>query len=342
MSTKLLLNGAGRIGKAVLKQLLENKDFEIVIINDINPYIENIVYSINYDSTYGKLDDKFKIVENNYIQNSKSKIKITHFNSLDKIDLTNIDIIIDSSGKKEDINLLKQLPVSAIFLTHPNKNADINVILGANEEKLNPSIHKIISTSSCNATALLPALKLINENKEILCGDIVTIHPLLNHQRVLDGSFVGSATRDVECNFEFGRSSTQNIIPNKTTTITACSYVLEKFNKELISSNSLRVPTDTVGAINVTLFTKQSSTKNEIIELFKEYEKTQKFPIVLNNIEPLVSSDFKKERFTTIVDFRYLEVKNNMIKLLLWYDNEWGYSSKVVEILKYYQNIKSL
>ncbi len=340
MSTKLLLNGAGRIGKAVLKQLLENKDFEIVIINDINPYIENIVYSINYDSTYGKLDDKFKIVEDNYIQNSKSKIKITHFNSLDKIDLTNIDIIIDSSGKKEDINLLKQLPVSAIFLTHPNKNADINVILGANEEKLNPSIHKIISTSSCNATALLPALKLINDNKEILCGDIVTIHPLLNHQRVLDGSFVGSATRDVECNFEFGRSSTQNIIPNKTTTITACSYVLEKFNKELISSNSLRVPTDTVGAINVTLFTKQSSTKNEIIELFKEYEKTQKFPIVLNNIEPLVSSDFKKERFTTIVDFRYLEVKNNMIKLLLWYDNEWGYASKVVEILKYYEEIK--
>ncbi|MDY3203615.1 MAG: glyceraldehyde 3-phosphate dehydrogenase NAD-binding domain-containing protein [Arcobacter sp.] len=340
MSTKLLLNGAGRIGKAVLKQLLENKDFEIVIINDINPYIENIVYSINYDSTYGKLDDKFKIVENNYIQNSKSKIKITHFNSLDKIDLTNIDIIIDSSGKKEDINLLKQLPVSAIFLTHPNKNADINVILGANEEKLNPSIHKIISTSSCNATALLPALKLINNNKEILCGDIVTIHPLLNHQRVLDGSFVGSATRDVECNFEFGRSSTQNIIPNKTTTITACSYVLEKFNKELISSNSLRVPTDTVGAINVTLFTKQSSTKNEIIELFKEYEKTQKFPIVLNNIEPLVSSDFKKEKFTTIVDFRYLEVKNNMIKLLLWYDNEWGYASKVVEILKYYEEIK--
>jgi len=340
MSTKLLLNGAGRIGKAVLKQLLENKDFEIVIINDINPYIENIVYSINYDSTYGKLDDKFKIVEDNYIQNSKSKIKITHFNSLDKIDLTNIDIIIDSSGKKEDINLLKQLPISAIFLTHPNKNADINVILGANEEKLNPSIHKIISTSSCNATALLPALKLINDNKEILCGDIVTIHPLLNHQRVLDGSFVGSATRDVECNFEFGRSSTQNIIPNKTTTITACSYVLEKFNKELISSNSLRVPTDTVGAINVTLFTKQSSTKNEIIELFKEYEKTQKFPIVLNNIEPLVSSDFKKERFTTIVDFRYLEVKNNMIKLLLWYDNEWGYASKVVEILKYYEEIK--
>ncbi|NCB13012.1 MAG: aldehyde dehydrogenase, partial [Erysipelotrichia bacterium] len=105
-------------------------------------------------------------------------------------------------------------------------------------------------------------------------------------------------------------------------------------------SNSLRVPTDTVGAINVTLFTKQTSTKEEITKFFLDFEKNQKFPIVLNNFEPLVSSDFKKERFTTIIDHRYLEVKNNMIKLLLWYDNEWGYASKVVEILKYYGEIK--
>ena len=340
MKIKVLINGIGRIGKAILKQLQDNNSFEVVMINDINPYIENIVYSINYDSTYGKIDDKFKIIDSNHISNSKSSIKISNYNSLDKIDLTNIDIIIDSSGKHEDINLLKSLPVSAIFLTHPNKNADLNIVLGANEELLDPNIHKIISTSSCNATALLPALKLIDSKKEILCGDVVTIHPLLNHQRVLDGNFVGSATRGVDCNFEFGRSSTQNIIPNQTTTIKACSYVLEKFNQNLITSNSLRVPTDTVGAINVTLFTKQTSTKEEIIELFKEYEKNQKFPIVLNNFEPLVSSDFKKENFTTIIDHRYTNVLNNMIKLLVWYDNEWGYASKVVEILNYYTQIK--
>ncbi|RBQ27163.1 MULTISPECIES: glyceraldehyde 3-phosphate dehydrogenase NAD-binding domain-containing protein [Arcobacteraceae] len=341
MRLKVLINGAGRIGKAVLKQLLNMKDFEIVSINDINPYIENIAYSINYDSTYGKFDDKFKIVDNNFIQNSKAKIKILNHNSLINIDLKDIDIIIDASGKKEDIKLLEKLPVKAIFLTHPNKNAHINLVLGVNENKINPNIHKIISTSSCNATALLPALKIIDESKEIICGDIVTIHPLLNHQRVLDGNYVGSATRDVDLNFEFGRSSTQNIIPSHTTTIKACSYVLPKFNSELISSNSLRVPTDTVGAINVTLFTKQPSSKNEIIDIFINFEKDQEFPIVLNNFEPLVSSDFKKEKYTTIIDHRYLEVKNNMIKLLLWYDNEWGYASKVVEILKYYKSICS-
>ncbi|MBP7742458.1 MAG: aldehyde dehydrogenase [Aliarcobacter sp.] len=337
MKIKVLLNGVGRIGKAILKIMLENKNFEIIAINEINPYLENIVYSINHDSTYGNITDKFKVIEDNFIENSNTKIKVLNHKNLKQIDLSNIDIIIDASGVKEDIELLNKLPVKAIFLTHPSSQAHINVILGVNENKLNLNTHKIISTSSCNATALLPALKLIDDKYKIVCGDIVTIHPLLNHQRVLDGNYVASQTRDVEYNFEFGRSSTQNIIPNKTTTINACSYVLEHINAELISSSSLRVPTDTVGVINVTLFVENKCSKEEIINLFKNYEKNQKFPIVLNNFEPLVSSDFKKEPKTTIIDHRYTDVRNqNMIKLIIWYDNEWGYASKVVEILNYY------
>ncbi len=337
MKEKVLINGVGRIGKSVLIQLLEKEEYEIVLINEINPYIDNIVYSINYDSTYGSLNDKFKVVDENYIQNTQTKIKITNHSSLLDLDLSDIDIIVDSSGVKTNIDKLKSLDVKAVFLTHPNSQADINVILGVNEKKLDKQKHKIISTSSCNATALLPALKIIDDKKQILCGDIVTVHPLLNHQRVLDGHFVGSSTRDVEYNFEFGRSSTQNIIPNKTTTIKACSFVHDKFNSGIISSNSLRVPTDTVGAINVTLFVKEKCSKEEIIEIFKEYEENQNFDVVLNNFDPLVSSDFKKEKRTTIIDHRYTDLKNeNMIKLLVWYDNEWGYTSKVVDILEYY------
>ena len=340
MKIRVLLNGVGRIGKAILKILLENKDFEITTINEANPYLENIVYSINHDSTYGNISDKFKVLENSFIANSNRKIKILNHTNISEIDFSNIDIVIDSSGVKEDIALLNKLPVKAIFLTHPSKQAHINVILGVNESKLNSNIHKIISTSSCNATALLPALKLLDDKYKIICGDIVTIHPLLNHQRVLDGNFVSSQTRDVEYNFEFGRSSTQNIIPNKTTTINACSYVLEHINLELFSSSSLRVPTDTVGVINVTLFVENKCSKDEVISLFEEYEKNQEFPIVLNNFDPLVSSDFKKEHKTTIIDHRYTDVRNqNMIKLIVWYDNEWGYASKVVEILKYYSKL---
>ena len=336
MKNRVLLNGVGRIGKAILKQLLKDDRFEIVTINETNPYLDNIAYSINHDSTYGNLEDKFSVVENNTLQNSTSKIKVTHQKHLKDLNLSDIDIIIDASGAKEDMEVLQTLPVKAIFLTHPRYDADINLILGVNENKFDAKAHKIISTSSCNATALLPALKLINDNKQILCGDIVTVHPLLNHQRVLDGHFVGSDTRDVDYNFEFGRSATQNIIPNKTTTITACSYVDKEINHDLISSSSLRVPTDTVGTINVTLFVKESTTKEEIIELFEETEKSQAYPVVLNNYSPLVSSDFKKETKTTIIDHRYTDVKNqNMIKLLVWYDNEWGYASKTIEIMKH-------
>lgn len=336
MKIKILLNGVGRIGKSILRLLDKNKSFEVTTINEINPHIENIVYAINYDSTYGPIKDKFETCGNNHIKNSNSRIKILNKNSLFDINLKDIDIIIDASGKKVDSQKLESLDVKAIFLTHPNKDANINVVLGVNEKKLNPS-HKVISTSSCNATALLPLLKIIDEKKKIQCADIVTVHPLLNHQKVLDAHYSSSEIRDVTCNFEFGRSATQNIIPNKTTTIEACSYVLPHLNSELISSSSLRVPTETVGAIAVTLFVEKKSSKEEIIKLLEKFEKKQKYPIVLNNTKALVSSDFKKEKYTTIIDHRYTDIKNKkMIKFLVWYDNEWGYASKVIDILKYW------
>ncbi len=105
MSIKIVLNGAGRIGKSILKQLLNDENFEIVAINEINPSIENIVYSINYDSTYGKLNDKFKVIENSYIQNSRQKIKITNYKDISELNLDCIDILIDASGQKTDLNI---------------------------------------------------------------------------------------------------------------------------------------------------------------------------------------------------------------------------------------------
>ena len=330
---KILLNGIGRIGKAVLKIALENKLLNIVAINEINLNIKSIAYTINYDSTYGAIDDKFRVVDN-YIVNSTNKIEILNHHSLADIDLQDIDIIIDASGSEVDISLLRELDVKNIFITHPTKKADINVVLGVNEDKLNANTQKIISTSSCNATAILPILKLIDKHKKIEYGDIVTIHPLLNHQKVLDSGCVSSVDRSVECNLEFGRSATQNIIPSKTTTIEACSLVMPSINSNLLASNSLRVPTRTVGAISITLFVKTESSKDEIISLCQEYEINQKFDIMLNNYEALVSSDFQRQRYTTIVDHRFTDVKGKkMIKLLIWYDNEWGYASKVVDIV---------
>jgi len=331
----ILLNGVGRIGKAILRISLDNPNINIVAINEINKNIQNIAYVINYDSTYGKLKDKF-IVDNNYIQNNTTKIEILNYNLLQNINFKdkNIDIIIDSSGIKVDTKILKNLAIKHIFLTHPRSEADINIILGVNENKLDLNNHKIISTSSCNATALAPLLKIIDDNFKIQFGDITTIHPLLNHQKTLDGNCINKSDRDVTCNFEFGRSGTQNIIPSGTTTVEACSYVLKNINENILSSSSFRVPTATVGAINITLSLKTTTTKEEILELLTSYESNQKFKIVHNNYEALVSSDFEQENFTTIIDHRFTQViQNQMVKFVLWYDNEWGYASKVVNIV---------
>jgi len=250
--------------------------------------------------------------------------------------MSEVDIVIDASGSRVDMDILRGLDVKYIFLTHPSRDVDISIVLGVNESDLDRDSHKIISTSSCNATALLPILKLIDDNYHIKCGDIVTIHPLLNHQRVLDSGCIGNADRGVECNLEFGRSATQNIIPSQTTTIEACSHIMPSIDASIISSNSLRVPTPTVGAIAITLFVEQPTTKKDISNLCREYEKSQKHDILLNSSEPLVSSDFQSQRYTTIIDHRFSEViQNSMIKLLVWYDNEWGYASKVLDIVKF-------
>ncbi len=331
---KVLLNGIGRIGKSILRISQLNQKINIVAINELNANIKNIAYIINYDSTYGNLEDKY-IPHDNFIQNTSNKIEILNENLLENIDYSNIDIIIDASGVKMDMNILNSLDVKKVFLTHPNKEADINIILGVNEDKYDKNVHKIISTSSCNASSLLPVLKLIDDEFEILVGDITTIHPLLNHQKVLDSTCVGSQNRDIHCNFEFGRSSLQNIIPSATTTVDACSYVLNNINNELLTSSSFRVPTPTVGAINVSLLVNKKIKKEALIKLFEEYEKTQKFNIFLNNKEALVSSDFVKSSFTSIIDQRFIDIKKDkLIKLVLWYDNEYGYASRVVDIVK--------
>ena len=332
----ILLNGVGRIGKAIVRICNDNTNINIVAINELNTDIENIAYSINYDSTYGRLADKYSCIDDNYIKNKNHTIKILNYTKLEDIALEKlkIDIIIDASGAKLEIIDLKKLKCKAVFLTHPNKDADINIILGVNEKQFVSKKHQIISTSSCNATALLPILKIIDDNYNIVYGDILTVHPLLNHQKVLDSGCVGNSNRDVKCNAEFGRSSLANIIPSKTTTIEACSYVLSKFNDDLISSSSLRVPTDTVGAINICLTVDKDITKERFVTLCNNYEKDQENDIVLNNTASLVSSDFKAEKFTTILDHRFTQVKHKrMIKIILWYDNEWGYASKVIDII---------
>lgn len=329
----IFINGVGRIGKSIFRLSLLDKDINIVAINDINKNKKNIAYGINYDSTYGQIENKFS-TNGNLLQNNTNSIQIFNEKNIFDIDFQslNIDIIIDASGINVDTKKLKTLPVKKVILTHANKEVQ-NIVLGVNEELLKENL-KVIAASSCNATALLPVLQNLDEVYKIEFGDVTTVHPLLNHQKTLDNGCIGSDDRGVECNFEFGRSATQNIIPSKTTTIDACALINPKFNSEFISSHSFRTDMPTVGAINLCVSVKNKVTKVELINFFEELEKTQKHKIFLNNSCPLVSSDFTASKYTSILDHRFTQViQNKMVKLVLWYDNEYGYASKVVDMV---------
>ena len=158
---RILLNGVGRIGKAILRIAESNEKINIVGINELNTNIKNIAYSINYDSTYGQIKDKYK-VNDDTILNSANTIKIYNCKNIFDIDLqsNNIDIIIDASGSAVDLEYIKNHNSIPFYLTHPYSKADKNIILGVNEESIDYKMDKVISTSSCNATALLPVLKL--------------------------------------------------------------------------------------------------------------------------------------------------------------------------------------
>jgi glyceraldehyde 3-phosphate dehydrogenase len=191
---------------------------------------------------------------------------------------------------------------------------------------ISTNIYNTFSTSSCNANALYPILKIIDDNYNILSGDIVTIHPLLNHQKTLDGGCLQSGEREVDCNFEFGRSSVFNLIPSNTTTIKAISFIEPKYQK-ILTSNSIRTPTDTVGVINVVLWLDKKTNIDELLDKLSQNK------IIKINDLPLVSSDFKNEIYS-IVDKRFIKVYENMVKLVIWYDNEMGYAKRVVNLIK--------
>ena len=305
---KILINGLGRIGKLILREGIEK--FDIVAINEKITNPNNLSYVLNYDTTYGKSEIEFIAYKDYLIANGK-KIKLYSKNLNELVD--KFDLVIEASGKYHKID------AKNIIYTYPNINVK-NIIYSVNDENLSLPF----SASSCNANALYPVLKLIDENFNIISGDIVTIHPFLNHQKVLDGVCLQSGEREIDCNFEFGRSSVFNIIPSNTTTIKAISLIDKKY-QNLITSSSIRVPTNTVGVINAVFWLEKKVNMEKILKILK----TNKI-IKINDL-PLVSSDFKGEIYT-IIDKRFIKVNKNMVKLTIWYDNELGYAKRIIKL----------
>ena len=336
------INGFGRIGRVLSRIIQQRDNINVVAINDINPDIENINYLFNYDTTYGALKEK-TLVKDGFIVNSATNIKVFQQEDINEVpwDKSLVDIIIDSSGISENLKHYEKLrdKVNKIVVTNsPDPDlVDREVIYGVNHKSIDRENDFIISSSICDATAIAPVIRLINKEFEIQNGFLTTLHPWLGYQNLLDGPSKSYAVPgEIIDNYALGRASPMALIPKNTSAISATSKILPEI-KNKFASFSYRIPTNIVSSADLTLLVSKDIKKEDVKDLFINYEKENP-KIISNNYEALVSSDFIGSEISSNIDHRFLIVKDKFIKLMCWYDNEWGYSSRVCDLIDFLKN----
>jgi len=335
------INGFGRIGRALCRVLLEEWDnYDIAVINDINPDIRHLAYLLSHDSLYGTLPYDVTVKGNYLVIDGKKKIAIYHEKKIDAVPWKkhSVSYCIDASGVHENIMRaprLKGIVRNVIVTNSPNeKHVDRTVIVGVNENDIDPQKDFIISSSICDALALAPVMKVLDERYGVVRGFVTTLHPWLSYQNLLDGaappvSYPGYDDVHYAC----GRASPFSLLPKPTTVVSATCKVLQNLNGKL-RCFSYRVPTSTVSSSDVSVVLSKQTTEKELNALFEKAAQSQKYAIFSVNHKPLVSIDFKGSPYSVVVDGRWTMVQDGThVKLVLWYDNEWGYSSRVVDLV---------
>jgi len=336
------INGFGRIGRAIFRILMQKKLFDVAVINDINPDNNNIAYQLRYDSIYGRLEEEIT-ADDESISLNGNKVYVYHEKNIDNVpwEKHGVQRVIDSSGVFDNVTharKLKEQKIKQVIITHApdEKILDRSVIMGVNEDEIDMENDFVISSSICDANAFAPVAKALEEEFGIDHGFITTVHPWLAYQNLLDGTSVSwSLPGHVNCHYTLGRASTYSILPKPTSTVTATCKVLKSLNGKF-SSFSYRIPTPIVSSSNISVKLNKKVSADDIKNLFNKKAKEQKYNVFYNNNEPLVSIDFKGSEYSVIVDHRWIEVnEGNFVRLILWYDNEWGYSSRVVDLVNY-------
>ncbi|HDN97599.1 MAG: type I glyceraldehyde-3-phosphate dehydrogenase [Candidatus Omnitrophota bacterium] len=328
---KVGINGFGRIGRLVMRAFLEKKysEFEIVAFNDITD-AKTLAHLFKYDSNYGILDLEVKAKEDS-IEIDGKEYKV--FCEKDPANLPwkelGVDIVVESTGIFREAEKAKaHLDAGAkkVVITAPAKGEDVTVVLGVNEEMYDPVNHKIISNASCTTNCLAPMVKILDDNFGVKRGLMTTVHSYTNDQRILD-----LPHKDLRR----ARAAALCIIPTTTGAAKAIGKVIPKLNGKM-HGIAIRVPTSTVSLVDLVVEVEKDVSEEDVNNAFKKAAETDLKGIVEYCEEPLVSRDFVKNPHSCIFDAlsTYI-IEKNMVKVLGWYDNEWAYSCRVVDLLKY-------
>ncbi len=340
---RVAINGFGRIGRSIYRVNNQKPNIDIAVINDINPDPKNVFYTLKYDTLYGSTEEiEFK--DNKIINyNTNQSTEITNEKDISKIDWKkyNVDYIIECSGVTQNILdskiLIDNKIVKKVFTTFSPDCVDITIALGCNENELDINKHNIISTSTCDATAISPVFKYLHDLLKIENGYVTTLHPWLSYQNLMDGpSSSWAVPGEIYHHYALGRSVIGNLIPKPTSAIDITFKSFKEIDINKIGSFSYRTPTAIVCSADITLNVKNKTSVKEIQNYFERLQENQNNNIFNNTTEPLVSLDILKSNFSCTIDHRWTDVINeNLVKIVLWYDNEWGYSSRVLDLINF-------
>ncbi len=328
MATRVGINGFGRIGRQSLKALIERApDVEVVAVNDLVDTQMNALL-FKHDSTYGAYPGDVSHTEDSIIIDGR-EIKVLKEKdpaALPWGDL-GVDIVVESTGIFTDATKAKahiDAGAKKVIISAPAKNEDITICLGVNDDKYDPDAHHIISNASCTTNCLAPAAKVVHDLLGIQRGLMNTIHSYTNDQRILD-----VAHKDPRR----ARSAGQNIIPTTTGAAKALALVIPEL-KGKFDGFSLRVPTPTVSVVDFTAEVGRETSVDELNDAFRAAEAGPMKGILGVSDEPLVSMDFKGDERSTIIDAATtMVIGGTMVKVVAWYDNEWGYSCRVADLV---------
>jgi len=328
MSVKIGINGFGRIGRLVLRTIKQRvaDQVEVVAINDLFDPTTN-AHLLKYDSTYGQFNGTVEVKDGNLVIDGKT-VKVTAEKDPAAIKWKDmgVDIVIESTGFFTDATKAKAHIESGgakkVIISAPAKNEDITVVLGVNGDKYDPAKHNIVSNASCTTNGLAPVAKVLNDKFGIEKGFLTTIHAYTNSQKLQD--LGAKDLRDA-------RAAAQNIVPSSTGAAKAVGLVIPEL-KGKFTGMAFRVPTPTVSVVDFTAILNKEATAEEIRAAMLEYANGSMKGILDVTDEPLVSTDLRGTQFSSVFSAMDTIVMGNMIKVVAWYDNEWGYACRTADL----------
>ncbi|MHB8776239.1 MAG: type I glyceraldehyde-3-phosphate dehydrogenase [Anaerolineales bacterium] len=328
MSVKIGINGFGRIGRLVFRTIKQRhpNDLEVVAVNDLFEPATN-AHLLKYDSTYGQFDYKVEVKDGNFVVDGRT-VKVTAEKDPGAIKWKElgVDIVIESTGFFTDATKSKAHIESGgakkVIISAPAKNEDITIVLGVNDDKYDPRKHHIVSNASCTTNGLAPVAKVLNDKFGIEKGMLTTVHAYTNSQKLQD---VGAKDlRDA-------RAAAQNIVPSATGAAKAVGLVIPEL-KGKFGGMAFRVPTPTVSVVDFTAILNQETTAADIRAAMLEYANGSMKGILDVTDEPLVSTDLRGTTYSSVFSAMDTLVIGNMVKVLAWYDNEWGYACRTADL----------